>query len=83
MSLCGAILAVLLEVRAALNAGPQRLSGRAILGPLHCAVDNTPSLPVHGVQEYHRIVCEAVGIDQAWYQGAATGQNSPPWTTPP
>ena len=50
---------------------------------VHCAVDNTPSLQVHGVQEYHRIVCEAVGIDQAWYQGAATGQNSPPWTTPP
>ena len=35
LSLCGAILAVLLEVRAALNAGPQRLSGRAILGPLN------------------------------------------------
>jgi transposase len=50
---------------------------------VHCAVDNTPSFQVHGVQEYHRIVCEAVGIDQAWYQGAATGQNSPPWTTPP
>ena len=50
---------------------------------VHCAVDNTPSLQVHGGQAYHRIVCEAVGIDQAWYQGAATGQNSPPWTTPP
>ena len=50
---------------------------------VHCAVDNTPSLQVHGVQEYHRIVCEAVGIDQAWYQGVATGQNSLPWTTPP
>jgi transposase len=50
---------------------------------VHFAVDNTPSLQVHGVQEYHLIVCEAVGIDQAWYQGAATGQNSPPWTTPP
>jgi transposase len=47
------------------------------------AVDSTPSLQVHGVQDYHRIVCHAVGIDQAWYQGATTGQNSPPWTTPP
>jgi transposase len=50
---------------------------------VHFAVDSTPSLQVHGVQDYHRIVCNAVGIDQAWYQGAATGQNSPPWTTPP
>jgi len=50
---------------------------------VHFAVDNTPSLQVHGVQDYHRIVCDAVGIDQAWYQGAVTEQNSPPWTTPP
>jgi len=50
---------------------------------VHFAVDNTPSLQVHGVQDYHRIVCQAVGIEQAWYQGAAPGQNSPPWTTPP
>jgi transposase len=50
---------------------------------VHFAVDSTPSLQVHGVQDCHRIVCNALGIDQAWYQGAATGQNSPPWTTPP
>jgi transposase len=50
---------------------------------VHFAVDSTPSLQVHGVQDDHRIVCHAVGIDQAWYQGAATGQNSPPWITPP
>ena len=50
---------------------------------VHFAVDSTPRLQVHGVQDYHRIVCHAVGIDQAWYQGAATGQNSPPWATPP
>jgi hypothetical protein len=50
---------------------------------VHFAVDNTPSLQVHGVQDYHRIVCHAVGIEQAWYQGAAPGQNSPLWTTPP
>jgi transposase len=47
------------------------------------AVDHTTSLQVHGVQHYHRIVCEAVGIDSAWYQGAATGQNSRPRTIPP
>ena len=47
------------------------------------AVENTTSLQVHGVQDHHLIVCEAVGIDPAWYQGAATGQNSLPRTTPP
>ena len=33
---------------------------------VHFAVDNTPSFQVHGLQDYHRIVCDAVGIDQAW-----------------
>jgi transposase len=47
------------------------------------AVDNTTSLQVHGVQDQHLFVCEAVGIDLAWYQGAATGQNSLPRTAPP
>ena len=50
---------------------------------VYCIVDKTPSLQVHGVQDYHRLVCDAVGIDQAWYQGGATGQNSLPTTTPP
>jgi transposase len=50
---------------------------------VHCTVDNLPRLQVHGVQDYHRIVCEAVGIDQAWYPRVATGQNSLPRTTPP
>jgi len=63
-----------------LTATPTAAAVFALFTPVmrvHCAVDNTPSLQGHGVQEYHRIVCEAVGIDQAWYQGAATGQNSP------
>ena len=47
------------------------------------AMADTTSLQVHGVQNYHRMVCEAVGIDQAWYQGAVPGQNSLPRTTPP
>jgi transposase len=37
-------------------------------------VENTTSLQVHGVQGQHLIVCEAVGIDLARYQGAITGQ---------
>ena len=47
------------------------------------AMDNATSLQVHGVQDHHLIVCEAVGIEPAWYQGGATGQNSLPRATPP
>jgi hypothetical protein len=47
------------------------------------ALDNMTSLQPHGVQVHHLIVCEAVGIDPVWYQGAATGQNSLSRTTPP
>jgi transposase len=47
------------------------------------ALENMTSLQPHGVQDHHLIVCEAVGIDPLWYQGAATGQNSLSRTTPP
>ena len=47
------------------------------------AMDNMPGLQVHGVRDYHLIVCDAVGVDQAWYQGVATGQNSLPRTLSP
>src|SRR5688572_33387346 len=47
------------------------------------AIDNTPSFQVHGIQDYHLLVCDAVGIDQAWYQGVAIGQNSLLPTIPP
>jgi len=50
---------------------------------VHCTVDDIPSLQVHGVQDYHQLICDAVGIAQTWYQGGTTEQNSPPWTTPP
>ncbi len=46
-------------------------------------VDKTTSLQGHGVQDHHLIICEAMGIDPAWYQGVATEQNSLPRTTPP
>src|SRR5262245_5240632 len=45
--------------------------------------DNIPSLQVHGVQDYHRLICDAVGIAQTWYQWGTTGQNSLLMTTPP
>jgi hypothetical protein len=47
------------------------------------AVDAQPSLQVHGIQDHHRIVCEAVGIDPGWDQRAAPGHNALPHTTPP
>jgi hypothetical protein len=47
------------------------------------AMDHPTSLQVHGIQDYYLIVCDAVGIDQACYQGVATRQNSLPRTTPP
>src|SRR5215475_9039885 len=50
---------------------------------VHCTVDHIPSLQVHGVRDYHLLICDAVGIAQGWYQGVATGQNSLPRTTPP
>ena len=50
---------------------------------VHFAVDKVPLLHVHGIREDHLIICEAVGIDRAWYQGAAVGQNSLLSATPP
>jgi transposase len=45
--------------------------------------DNRTSRQGHSLQDYPLLICEAVGIDPAWYQGGATGQNSLPRTTPP
>ena len=50
---------------------------------VHYTVDNGPILHVHGIREDHLIICEAVGIDHTWYQGAAAGQNSLLSATPP
>jgi transposase len=47
------------------------------------AVGNTISRQVHGIQDHHRLVCEAVGIEPAWYPGGATEPNALPRTTPP
>jgi hypothetical protein len=46
-------------------------------------VEHTISLQGHGVQDDQLIICEAVGIDPAWYHGVATEQNALPRTTPP
>jgi transposase len=69
-----------------LTAAPTAAVVFALFTPVmlvHCTVDNIPSLQVHGVQDYHLLICDAVGIAQGWYQEVATGQNSLPRTTPP
>jgi transposase len=72
------------------NKGPTATPTAAVVFALfrpvtlvHFAVDNAPLLEVHGIQEDHRIVCEAVGIDHAWYQGVTARQNSRLSATPP
>jgi transposase len=72
------------------NKGPTAMPTAAVVFALfrpvmliHFAVDHAPNLEVHGIQEDHRIVCEAVGIDHAWYQGVTARQNSRLSATPP
>jgi len=72
------------------NKGPTATPTAAVVFALftpvtlvHFAVDKAPILQVHGIQEDHLIICEAVGIDHTWYQGAAAGQNSRLSTIPP
>jgi hypothetical protein len=72
------------------NKGPTATPTAAVVCALftpvmlvQCAIDKTPSFQVHDVQDYHLLVCDAVGIDQAWYHFVIPGQNSLPWTPPP
>jgi transposase len=72
------------------NKGPTATPTAAVVFALfmpvtlvHFTLDNAPMLHVHGIQEDHLIICEALGIDYGWYQGVTAEQNSPPWTTPP
>jgi hypothetical protein len=58
----------------------------ALLTPvtlIHFPVDQAPLRQSHGIQEEQRIVCEAVGIEHAWYQGEAVGQHALLSATPP
>jgi hypothetical protein len=69
-----------------LTATPTAAVVFALFAPLtlgQFAVGNTISRQVHGLQEQHLLVCEAVGIEPPWYHGVVTEQNSRPRTTPP
>jgi transposase len=55
------------------NKGPTATPTAAVVFALfapvmlvHFVVDHTTRLQGHGVQDHHRIICEAVGIDPAW-----------------
>jgi hypothetical protein len=77
---------LLREPHKGLTATPTAAVVFALFAPVmlvQFAMDKATSLQVHGVQDHHLLVCEAVGIDPAWYQGGATGQNSLPRATPP
>ena len=72
------------------NKGPTATPTAAVVFALFAPVmlvqlvmDNVARLQRHGIQDHHLSVCEAVGIDPAWYPGGATEQNSRPRTTPP
>jgi transposase len=72
------------------NKGPTAMPTAAVVFALFApvtlvqfAVGNTISRQVHGIQDHHLLVCEAVGIDPAWYLSVATEQNSRPRSTPP
>jgi hypothetical protein len=69
-----------------LTATPTAAGVVALLTPVmlvQFVMDNVISCQVHGVQDDHLLVCDAVGIDQVWYPGVAAGQKALPRTTPP
>jgi hypothetical protein len=46
-------------------------------------VDQQTSLQVHGWQEYHLTICDALGVDSDWYTVSAMWQDLLTRTTPP
>jgi transposase len=72
------------------NQGPTATPTAAVVFALFASVmlvqwvmEKTTSLQSYGLQNHHLLICEAVGLDPAWYQGGATTQNSLLRTTPP
>jgi transposase len=72
------------------NKGPTAIPTAAVVFTLfapimrvQCVLDEQISFQVHGMQSYHLLVCDAMGLDPTWYGGPAIQQNSLPRTTPP
>lgn len=65
------------------NKGPTTTPTAAVILTLFSPVmlvqlsmDNTTMHPVYGVQPHHLLVCNAIGIDQAWYEVPSHQENS-------
>jgi len=72
------------------NKGPTAQPTAAVVFTLFAPVmlvqfegDAQISRQVHGFQPYHLLLCDAVGVDSAWYQVPTIQQNSLPRTIPP
>jgi transposase len=46
-------------------------------------VGTTEMFQVYGLQDHHKMVCDALRVDRLWYETPSTQQNSPMSTTPP
>lgn len=43
---------------------------------VHLELDDTKVRQVHGWQEHHRLICDALGVSYAWYEIDADSKNS-------
>jgi transposase len=59
------------------------LASFARVSLVHFKLDGTAARQVHGWQEHHRLVCKALGGDDAWYVGSAAQKNNPTGPDPP
>ena len=50
---------------------------------VHLQLDDTEVRQVHGWQEHHQIVCDALGVDVSWYDGSVEQKNNPTSLLPP
>lgn len=39
-------------------------------------LDGTAVSQIHGWQAHHRLICEALGVSDTWYEGAANQKNN-------
>jgi transposase len=59
------------------------LASFARVSLVHLKLDGTEARQVYGWQEHHRLVCKALGGDDAWYVGATAQKNNPTCPDPP
>jgi transposase len=50
---------------------------------VHLELGDTEVRQVHGWQEHHRLVCDALGVDTSWYVVSAEQKNNPTSLLPP